>query len=287
MLQIQTVEKLIQVDGLVTGLDVVRPKDFYYSGEAHDFWEAVLVCQGRITVTGDERLHHLDEGMVAFHKPMEFHRLWTEGGMASHLMIISFRVSGAGTEQLKNRCFRLTEAERNLFAQITAGINSGVELRETDRKEERSRILSLTATRLEILLHELTDHRAVAPGQLSEEERRYMQIIRVMKDHCCESVTVEDLARICDMSVSNLKRVFGQFSDVGIAKYFLSLKMCRAMELLDTGMRAGQVAAELNYAEPSYFFTVFKRETGMTPRQYQRSDNIAKGILRRETLQQI
>lgn len=284
MLQIQPVEKLIQIDGLVTGLDVVRPRDFYYSGEAHDFWEAVLVCEGRITVTGDERLHHLDEGMVAFHKPMEFHRLWTEGNVASHLMIISFRASGPGAEQLKNRCFRLTEAERNQFAQITAGINKAVLLRETDRQEERRRLISLTATRLEMLLHELTDLRAVVPAQLSEEEQRYMQILSVMKAHCCESMTVEELARICDMSVSNLKRVFSQFSGVGIAKYFLSLKMCRAMEMLDTGMRAGQVAAELNYPEPSYFFTVFKREIGMTPRQYQKSGNIARGLLRQEEL---
>lgn len=83
-------------------------------------------------------------------------------------------------------------------------------------------------------------------------------------------LSVEELARLCEMSVSNMKRIFACFSDVGVAKFFMSLKMRRAMELLDAGVTAKEVADMLDFEETSYFYTVFKRETGMTPTQYRR-----------------
>jgi len=93
----------------------------------------------------------------------------------------------------------------------------------------------------------------------------------VMKENCHRSLCLEQLAQLCEMSVSNMKRIFGRFSDVGVAKYFLSLKIRRAKELLEQEIPASQVAEMLDYSEINYFYTVFKRETGMTPTQYKRS----------------
>ena len=67
------------------------------------------------------------------------------------------------------------------------------------------------------------------------------------------------------------ERIFRQFSDIGIAQYFRSLKIRKAMALLEEDHTASQVAQMLDFTEISYFYTVFKRETGMTPIQYQRS----------------
>ena len=43
------------------------------------------------------------------------------------------------------------------------------------------------------------------------------------------------------------------------------------MELLEEDLSASQVAQMLDFSEISYFYTVFKRETGMTPIQYKKS----------------
>ena len=48
-------------------------------------------------------------------------------------------------------------------------------------------------------------------------------------------------------------------------------KMRQAMEHLENGVPASQVAELLDFSEINYFYTVFKRETGMTPTQYRKS----------------
>ena len=89
-----------------------------------------------------------------------------------------------------------------------------------------------------------------------------------MKDHCHENLTLAQLAEHCQMSVSNMKRIFHLYSDVGLSKYYTTLKMRYAMELLDNGMPINQVAETLHFSDTAYFYTVFKRETRKTPSQY-------------------
>lgn len=263
----QIVEHIVRVDALVVGIDVIRPKNFYFPGESHDFWEAVFVCDGNVTVTADERVYRLNSGKLLFHKPMEFHRIWAEDGSAPHLMIISFNASGM--RRFENSCFDLNPKQSKLFARITAAFPEPES--DSDRQPTDPLRLNMAATLLEELLLDLMEESEYSDTSTTEEERQYAQIVNVMKENCDKTLSVEELAELCNLGVSNMKRIFACFSDMGIAKYFLSLKMRRAMEMLDEGMRASEVAEALDFAEISYFYTVFKRETGMTPSQYRKS----------------
>ena len=95
-----------------------------------------------------------------------------------------------------------------------------------------------------------------------------------MNEHCCESLTVEEIAALCGMSASTLKRNFALFSDKGVARVFRTLKMRRAMELLSDGKTAADAAVSVGFEEPAYFHTVFKREFGITPLEYKRSKRL-------------
>lgn len=88
-----------------------------------------------------------------------------------------------------------------------------------------------------------------------------------MKDNCDKSLTVNDIAKLLNMSASNIKRVFSIYSDIGIAKFFLNLRIRKAKELLQNGISPNNVANELGFS-PNYFYTVFKREVGITPNKY-------------------
>lgn len=265
------VDRLIRVDALYTAFDVVRPAHFYFHGESHDFWELVYVCQGEVTATADERVYRLDSGKLLFHKPMEFHRIWSESNTGPHLMIISFKAGGENMEKLENSCFALSSRQRKRFEEVVAAFCHARALQAQGEEKEVRRAVAMTAALLENFLMRLTEWEEQLPHESSDEDAQYTRIVNVMQENCHRRLSLEELAKECGMSVSNMKRIFGRFSDVGIAKYFLSLKIRRAKELLENEIPASRVAEMLDFSEINYFYTVFKRETGMTPTQYKRS----------------
>ena len=270
MHRLQHVERLIQVDDLVTVLNQSRTKGFYFPGESHDFWEGVFVYEGHVTATSDERVYQLDSGKLLFHKPMEFHRIWSEGLDDPRYVNISFRASGEGIRRLENSCFDLDPQQQKRFWEVVEVFQQTLERRERADYGRYQLSLNLTAAKLEAFLLELAESGEYSPRSLSGDELRYARIVSVMKENSHRSLSVTELASLCELSVSNMKRIFRCVSDVGVAKFFMSLRIRRAMELMDQGLSASETAEQLDFQEVSYFYTVFKRETGMTPTQYRK-----------------
>ena len=276
MYSVHPVERLIQVDGLITIYDFARPKGFYFQGESHDFWECVYVREGEVTATADERVYQLGAGKLLLHKPMEFHRIWSSEDCAPWIVNISFQAHGALTEKLSCRCFDLRPEQQvrlfeivNTFTQVKISMDAGL-------LDQHRAFVNLTAAQLEAFLIDLANSELYSSPSRSPSDERYSRIVQIMKSNCHRNLSLDELAQLCQMSVSNLKRVFRQYSDMGIAKYFLTLRMRYAMELLEKGTPANQVAEILNFPDTAYFYTVFKRETGITPAQYRRQKQQAQ-----------
>lgn len=295
-------KRVLQVEDLVLILDIVRPKGFYFAGESHDFWEGVFVYKGKVTATADESVYQLDQGKLLLHKPMEFHRIWEAGESAPRFVNISFRLSGVAAKLLENTCFELDELQQEHLWEVihafqrveelgwfTRGqspqeASQSMETQEASQEAEAQSVSTqtdaaewkrqLAVSKAEVLLEafllELIEAGEQSAHVLSSDEVRYARIVNVMKENSHRMLSVAELAELCELSVSNMKRIFACFSDVGVAKFFMSLKMRRAKELLDDGKAVKEVAALLDFDEFSYFYTVFKRETGMTPTQYRK-----------------
>ena len=267
---VKPVERVVQVETLVSALDVPRPKGFYFPGESHDFWEAVFVYEGEVTATADERVYQLCPGKLLLHKPMEFHRIWAAKDCSPRLINLSFQARGPVMKRLENGCFDLKVEQQRELWNVVRVFTKVMELQKDRSSREYQLAVSMTASLLEVFLISLSENAEQSQLRPSANEERYGKIVQVMKANCNRNMSLRELADLCNMSVSNMKRIFAMYSDVGIAKFFLALKMRRAMELIDAGMRASQVAEELQYPEVSYFYTAFKRETGMTPEEYRK-----------------
>ncbi len=108
------------------------------------------------------------------------------------------------------------------------------------------------------------------------------QLIRYMQEHYAEPLTRESLAHIFHYSAPYLSKHFRQETGVSIIDYLIRIRMKRAGALLrKTDLSLQEVAASVGYADVSYFIRMFKKHTGITPKQFKdEPEHAAKGSYR-------
>lgn len=278
--------KLIQVHSVFTAYDDIKRFDFVFSGEQHDFWELVYVVSGQVGVTADNRVYELSEGQIIFHKPMEFHKLWSGGGTEPHVMILTFDASGTAMKQFEDSVFLMpADGVKELFRVFE-------EINKVFRRKSESRLvlkenydeyrMNMIAVRIEaMLLSILGGRKQTVKEDYHSSAEIYRKIIKVMEENIEKNLSVTELADICGISESYLKKIFTKYSGNGAAKYFQRLKISRACTMLSEGESVSSISDKLSFGNQQYFSTVFKRETGFTPTVYKKRITEGNKDLRR------
>ncbi|MBQ2285544.1 MAG: helix-turn-helix transcriptional regulator [Clostridia bacterium] len=92
-----------------------------------------------------------------------------------------------------------------------------------------------------------------------------------MENNICSNISVDLLAKECNVSSAQLKRVFNKYAGIGVHEYFLQIKVLYAKKLLSNGMTVSEIAEKLSFSSQNYFSVVFKRKVGVSPLQYKKS----------------
>ena len=83
------------------------------------------------------------------------------------------------------------------------------------------------------------------------------------------SITPESLAQSTCMSYSKFRKIFKEYTGFAPSQYIQEVRINMAKEMLtNTSKSIKEIAFELGYENKDYFFTVFKKTTGMTPINY-------------------
>lgn len=87
--------------------------------------------------------------------------------------------------------------------------------------------------------------------------------------HLSENFSRQEIADHVHLSQNHLARLFRQETGSSISDFILQQRMQQAFGLLtNTSLPVGQVAEQVGYENYSYFLTLFRRVSGMTPSQY-------------------
>lgn len=115
-------------------------------------------------------------------------------------------------------------------------------------------------------------------GQLGGLENEALAAITAyLADNFHEDISLRDLAAQHHVSESHLSRIFKRFTGLNFSDYIVRLRIRKAQRLLEVpGARVHEVAHAVGYRDPRYFSQVFRRHTGLTPREYRdkRSKNV-------------
>ena len=269
-LQSRFIKRRISIHAVIGAIDNVHDRSFSFPGEAHPFWELVYVVEGRIGITADDRICVLSAGDLIIHKPMEFHKIWSEDDHV-RVNIYTFVASGTDLQKLENHSGEVNEiAEKqlhdlNLLARQTFVCDEGglvVDFRDPVKAQ-------IFAGLLEALLLEL-DENTSEIGTEEKHSRVFSTVVAFLNDNLNRHLTVEQIAQQCNISSSMLKKLFRKYTDSGVMAYFSRMKINRAMEMLSAGASVATVSEKLAYANQFYFSTTFKRQTGYTPSEYRK-----------------
>lgn len=270
LIQSRFIKRRISVHSVIGAIDNTHDRSFSFPGEAHPFWELVYVVDGRVGVTADDRIYVLSAGDLIIHKPMEFHKIWSEDNHV-RVNIYTFVASGTDLSGLENHSGEVNEIaekqfhELNLIAKQAFICDEGG-LVMSFQNPVKAQIF---AGMLEAILLELHENTSEI-GTEEKHSRVFSTVVAFMNDNIHRHLTVELIAQQCNISSSMLKKLFKKYTDSGVMSYFSRMKINRAMEMLSAGASVAAVSEKLAYANQFYFSTAFKRQTGYTPTEYRK-----------------
>ena len=120
-------------------------------------------------------------------------------------------------------------------------------------------------------------HLVLLEGQMesfhceTKDPNRVTQIVKYMSAHCQESLTAEKICQSFHISRSKLNKDFSKYLSVSFHQLLIEMKISRAKEMLRYNKKdIKSIAQALGFEKDTYFYTFFKKATGLTPLQYRK-----------------
>lgn len=247
--------------------DRIFGKTFIFAGEAHDFWEGVFVESGEIEVAERDEVYLMREGDLLLHAPMEFHRIRAYGDTEPHVHNFSFSLTGTPPGKLSDGIFALAPIESRSLLSLLSYMRARLSAKEGDACAPAR----IVARRLEAFLLALCEEAKTRESlSMTGSAVTYRSLTRAMARGVRENLTLSIIAAECFVSVSYAKALFAEYAGTSPKAYYNALRLAEAQKLLLGGASVSEVSEALHFSSPNNLIRFFKRETGMTPRQYKK-----------------
>ena len=113
----------------------------------------------------------------------------------------------------------------------------------------------------------------------SRESVFISRALNYMNENVYNRLSISDMARALGYSDSYFYRLFFRHTNQAPMSYFMSLKLERACNMLsETTMQVCHIAMQLGFDDTFYFSRFFKKQKGMSPRQYRETSGIMSRV---------
>lgn len=101
------------------------------------------------------------------------------------------------------------------------------------------------------------------------KNRTITSIQNYINEHITEKITLSDIAEEYGLSSNYLSALFKKYTDVGFSEYIQRARIEKAKELMQNStLKVYEISDMLNFDNAFYFSKVFKKHTGMSPKEY-------------------
>ena len=108
--------------------------------------------------------------------------------------------------------------------------------------------------------------------QEEQSETVVSKAMLFLNENYRKDISLDDVSREVNVSPYYFSKLFKEESGRNFIEYLTDLRMEHAKDLLAAGsLSVKEISQESGYADPNYFSRIFKKHTGMTPREYRDS----------------
>lgn len=201
-------------------------------------------CRGSVVVVNSNRLHRVcSEGSVRYNVLIIDHRFCAENGVPTD-------------ETLFEDCIRDAELCHDFDRVIKCyGLQGKI------------RTAAVRHAVLGLLIRLYRDHFVAedAAQQSSVTVERIKSVVRYIRQHVADELTLDEIAASAGVSKYHLAREFKRFSGQTVFEHINAIRCKEAKRLIESGMSVSAAALSCGFENMSYFSRTYKKYTGTLP----------------------
>ncbi len=117
------------------------------------------------------------------------------------------------------------------------------------------------------------------PKILDSVDNESAEFERIVYDHIFKNISIEELARICNRSLTAFKKDFKRHFHDSPHRWFVQQRLMQgALMLISTGKSVSQIGVDCIFPNTSHFIKLFKKQFGVTPVVYRQREKKQKRI---------
>lgn len=283
----QDLKSVINIKQIVTIHYFELTKSTNYPVDIHDFWEIHYVDKGTAISYEEDEQHVLGQGDILFHKPNARHQLMANGESAPNVCVISFVCHSPQMKTFAGKRLHLNAEQTALLRKFFDEAHATFEISHTtpDLKKLRQKPtmplggLQMLKLRLEefflLLLRDMQAQSNKLTSFLAAEEypdELVNEVVHYMQRNITQKLSLPELCAAFRYGKTYLCSRFSAVTGKTVNRFFVEMKIAAAKRMIRSREASfgqfSQISDTLSFSTPAYFYSTFKKVTGMTPSEY-------------------
>lgn len=251
--------------------------------DKHPFYELLYVDKGAITVEAEHYSGRLADGQLIIHMPCEEHSLSCDDSVGPNVIIIGFEADCGRLAEFSQVPVTLDGMQKKELAEVLKeGMSIWAPPYDTPYLPEMTRRAEIPwgaeemfGHRLEMFLLRLirgTEKTASGGSEPHTDSALLDSVNRYITEHYRQKITLDQLCLLFGMNKTTLCADFREAYGESVISRVNSLRVSDAKRLLREGnLSVTEISDAVGFSSIHYFCRIFKRITGQSPGDYERT----------------